>query len=114
MKKLIIITIVIILALCVKLAYDDRELKRLPETSAGLTYKVTEDRFERGLGRYEIRIEVNQEPTEKDVKSIGEWIDRTHTESNVFIIFFNIKGHQGARVRLDLPSGMMQFMQDEF
>lgn len=106
----IILIVVLFLGYCVKLAYDNREAKKVPAVSAGVNYQVVKDKYEAGVGRYEIGVELNKEANESDVKAISEWIQSNREESDVFIIFFYVPGQSGAWARVDLPNYKFEVM----
>jgi predicted component of type VI protein secretion system len=92
------------LAVCVMMAKSARD-KKAPEIalSPGLTYKLTQDRYEDYPGRYEIRVQFNREPTEADVKAVSQAIQSSKDQDATYIIFFDIEGKRWPYGRVDLP-----------
>lgn len=103
MKTTAIVLIIAFLVVCVAMAKSKRDAAAPPQLSPGLTYKLTQDRYEDYPGRYELRVQFNQEPSEADVKAVSDAIKNSKDPEATYIIFCDIEGSRWPWGRVDLP-----------
>lgn len=75
----------------------------LPKLPVGFEYTITEDRLERGLERYELRVKINQKISETVIKDLSQWLKDNRTDAPKMIIFYyrTDKEFSGAWARVD-------------